>query len=107
MNDTLDVSEAPVMARVAGYDHVGIGSDFYGAEGGDLIQGLEDVSRFPYLIAELVRRGWSDDNLARLSRDNILRVFAEVVETASRLRRNTPPFVRTIDELDGHPGNSQ
>ncbi len=88
------------VARVAGHDHVGLGSDFYGATGDDLIQGIEDVSRFPDLLAELVRRGWSDENLAKLSRHNLLRAFAEAEKVAARLRRERGPSLRTIDELD-------
>jgi membrane dipeptidase len=92
------------VARIAGYDHVGIGSDFYGATGDDLIQGIEDVSRFPDLIAELVRRGWSDENIAKLSRGNLLRAFAEAEEVAIRLRKERPPSLKTIEELDGYSG---
>ena len=54
---------------------VGIGGDFYGAEGIELVEGLEDVSKYPDLIAELIRRGWSDDDLAKLTQENVLRVF--------------------------------
>jgi membrane dipeptidase len=90
------------VARVAGHDHVGLGSDFYGATGDELIQGIEDVSRFPLLIAELVRRGWSDENLAKLSRGNLLRAFAEAEEVAARLRLERPPSLKTIEELDSH-----
>lgn len=90
------------VARVAGVDHVGIGSDFYGASGDDLIQGLEDVSRFPHLIAELARRGWSDANLAKLSRHNLLRAFGEVEKVSLKLQEARPPSIRTIEELDGH-----
>ena len=89
------------VAEVAGYDHVGIGGDFYGATGDDLVQGLEDVSTYPDLVAELVRRGWSDENLARLTRGNLLRVFAEAEAVAARLREARPPSIRTIEELDG------
>ena len=92
------------VARVAGHDHVGIGSDFYGTTGDELIQGLEDVSRFPHLIAELVRRGWSDENLAKLSRGNLLRAFAEAEEVATKLRQERPPSIKTIEELDGYSG---
>ena len=93
------------VAKVAGYDHVGIGSDFYGAEGDELIQGIEDVSRFPNLIAELVRRGWSDENLAKLSRGNLLRVFAEAERVAAELQQARPPSLKTIEELDGLSGS--
>lgn len=92
------------VARVAGHDHVGIGSDFYGASGDELIEGIEDVSRFPQLIAELVRRGWSDDNLAKLSRENLLRAFAEAERVAAGLQKERPPSRKTIQELDGISG---
>lgn len=93
------------VAKVAGHDHVGIGSDFYGAEGDELIQGIEDVSGFPHLIAELVRRGWSDENLAKLSRGNMLRAFSEAENVAAKLQQARPPSLKTIEELDGLSGS--
>lgn len=92
------------VAEVAGIDHVGIGSDFYGATGDDLIDGLEDVSRYPALIAELARRGWSDADLAKVARSNVLRAFAEAERVSAELRRQRPPSLRTIEELDGERG---
>jgi membrane dipeptidase len=92
------------VAKIAGHDHVGIGSDFYGAAGDDLIQGLEDVSHFPDLIAELVWRGWSDENLAKLSRENLLRAFSEAEKVAAELQQERPPSLKTIEELDGYSG---
>jgi len=72
------------VARVAGIDHVGIGADFYGArEDYELVEGLEDVSKYPALFAELLRRGWEPDALEKLSRGNVLRVMREV-EAVSR-----------------------
>lgn len=62
------------IAKVAGVDHVGIGSDFDGV-GADLPAGLEDVSTYPALLAELMRRGWSDADVAKLAGGNILRVL--------------------------------
>ena len=61
------------VARVAGFEHVGIGGDFDGS----LIWpiGLEDVSGYPLLFAELLSRGWADGDLARLAGGNILRVM--------------------------------
>jgi membrane dipeptidase len=92
------------IAKTAGVDHVGIGADFYGAEVEDeLVQGLEDVSKYPLLFAELVRRGWSDEDLRKLARENLLRVFAEVEQLASRLRRSRSPSLATIEELDNRP----
>lgn len=86
------------VARVAGHDHVGIGGDFYGQSGDDLVQGLEDVSRYPYLIAELLRRGWSEDNIARLTRNNLLRVFGHVEKVALRLQAERPPSLMNFEE---------
>ena len=75
--------------RVAGVDHVGIGGDFDGID--DVVLGLEDVSKYPNLFAELARRGWSDADLRKLAGENLLRVFrsAERVSVAMR-RTNTP-----------------
>ncbi|HEY3113264.1 MAG TPA: dipeptidase [Gemmatimonadaceae bacterium] len=71
--------------KVAGVDHVGIGSDFDGIT--EVVQGLEDVSTFPALFAELARRGWSDDDLRKLAGENFLRVFAQAETVAKRLQR--------------------
>ena len=57
--------------KVAGVDHVGIGSDFDGID--YVPAGLEDVSKFPDLFAELIRRGWSDADLKKLAGQNLLR----------------------------------
>ena len=85
------------VAEVAGIDHVGIGSDFYGAEGDDLIEGLEDVSGFPNLVAELLRRGWSDEDVEKLARGNLLRAFAETEAVARRLQSERPPSLKTLE----------
>lgn len=84
--------------RVAGVDHVGIGSDFDGIS--DVPAGLENVSRYPYLLAELMRRGWSDADVARLAGGNVLRVLAAAESTAARLRKERPLSTATITELD-------
>ncbi len=92
------------IAKVAGVDHVGIGADFYGAAvDHELVQGLEDVSKYPLLFAELVRRGWSNEDLRKLARENLLRVFAEVEQLAARARRSRPPSLATIEKLDNRP----
>jgi membrane dipeptidase len=84
--------------KLAGPDHVGIGSDFDGIEHTPV--GLEDVSTFPSLFAELVRRGWSDDDLRKLAGRNLLRVLRAAEATATRLQRERQPSSRTIEELD-------
>jgi membrane dipeptidase len=71
--------------KVAGVDHVGIGSDFDGIT--EVVQGLEDVSTFPALFAELARRGWSDSDLRKLAGENFLRVFAQAEAVSKRLQR--------------------
>jgi membrane dipeptidase len=58
------------------------------------------VSTFPALFAELVRRGWSDDDLRQLAGRNLLRVLGAAEATAARLQRERQPSTRTIDELD-------
>jgi len=63
------------LAKRIGHDHVGIGSDFFGWVNPD---GLEDTSTFPNVIAELIRRGWSEENLAKLAGGNTLRVLRAV-----------------------------
>ena len=84
--------------RVAGVNHVAIGSDFDGITNTPV--GLEDVSTFPQLFAELVRRGWSDDDLKKLAGRNLLRVLRAAEATAVRLRGQRAPSTRTIEELD-------
>jgi membrane dipeptidase len=71
--------------RVAGVDHVGIGGDFDGIS--EVPQGLEDVSTYPALFAELARRGWSDNDLRKLAGENFLRVFAKAESVARRLQK--------------------
>ncbi|HEX9565246.1 MAG TPA: dipeptidase [Gemmatimonadaceae bacterium] len=85
--------------KVAGVDHVGLGSDFDGT-GNNLPVGLEDVSTFPVLLAELSRRGWSEDDLRKVAGENILRAFARAERVAARLQRERPPSTRTIEQLD-------
>ena len=72
------------IAKVAGYDHVGIGSDFDGTDN-DLPQGLGDVSTYPALLAELMRRGWSDENVAKLAGNIVLRVMARAEAVAKEM----------------------
>jgi membrane dipeptidase len=84
---------------IAGVDHVGIGGDFDGIS--SVPVGLEDVSTYPALFAELSRRGWSEADLRKLAGENLLRVWRSAEETASRLQRIRGPSTKTIEELDG------
>ena len=66
------------------------------------VRGMEDVSKYPMLFAELIRRGWTDAELRKLAAENLLRVFREAEVVAAKLRRSRPPSNATIEELDGH-----
>jgi membrane dipeptidase len=89
---------------VAGIDHVGIGSDFDGTDA--MPVGLDDVSKFPALFAELARRGWSDADLAKLADENVLRVLDDAQRVAARLRQSRAASTRTITELDALPSRT-
>jgi membrane dipeptidase len=70
--------------RVAGVDHVGLGSDFDGID--EVPQGLEDVSKFPDLIAELLRRGWTEADVKKVAGQNILRVMRDAERVAREMQ---------------------
>ena len=88
-NGTADLADVAdhidYVKTYVGEDHVGLGSDFDGIQ--VVVEGLEDVSKFPELIAELSRRGWTESQLRKLAGENILRVMRESEEVARRLRR--------------------
>jgi membrane dipeptidase len=75
--------------KVAGVDHIGIGSDFDGIT--SVVQGLEDVSTYPALVAELLRRGYSDDDVKKIAGLNVLRVMREAEAVAARLQNERGP----------------
>ena len=81
--------------RVAGVNHIGIGGDYDGNE--EWPVGLEDVSTYPRLFAELIRRGWRDGDLVKLAGGNFLRVFRRTEAVARRLRRTRAPSTATVD----------
>jgi len=85
--------------KVAGIDHVGIGSDYWGMPDGPI--GLEDVSGFPRLFAALICRGWSEADMQKLAGQNLLRVMREAEAVAKHLQATTPASVKTIEQLDG------
>ncbi|MFY9350916.1 MAG: dipeptidase [Sphingobium sp.] len=82
------------IAKVAGVDHVGIGSDYDGV--GSLPQGLGGVETYPALLAELMRRGWTDRDLAKLAGENVLRVMAAAEKVAAGMTG--------VDGMDGVDG---
>ena len=77
------------VAKVAGVDHVGIGSDFDGV-GNSLPKGLEDVTTYPALLAELMRRGWSDADIRKVAGENVLRVMAQAEKVAASMANELP-----------------
>ena len=85
--------------EVAGIDHIGIGGDYDGTD--TFPVGLQDVSGYPRLVAALVDRRWSHDDLGKLVRENTLRVMREVEAVARDLQTSRAPSLRTIAELDG------
>jgi membrane dipeptidase len=83
---------------VAGIDHVGIGSDYDGVDW--LPEGLEDVSCYPALIAELLDRGWSEADCGKLSIGNIVRTMHEAERAARAISAKRGPSRSRIEELD-------
>lgn len=84
--------------KLAGIDCVGIGSDFDGID--DTPQGLDGVDKYPALLKELARRGWTDAELGKLAGGNMLRVMRAAETVAARLQKTEAPSSATIGQLD-------
>ncbi len=107
----LDAHPAPVVSlaaladhidhirQVAGIDHVGLGSDFDGVRA--LPEGLQDVSGYPLLLAELMRRGYSRDDVAKVAGLNVLRVMEQAERVAAELQATEGPSEVLIEDLVG------
>jgi membrane dipeptidase len=93
VNDVADHIEHVV--KVASIDNVGIGGDFDGND--QWPQGLSDVSMYPNLFAELIRRGWTDGDLKKLAGENLLRAMTQAEKVARGLRAATPPDVTRFE----------
>jgi membrane dipeptidase len=89
---------------VAGVDHVGLGGDYDGTD--DVPEGLADVSCYPALVAELLDRGWSEEDCARLAGGNVLRVMREAETAARAISARRPPSLLRIEDADGSPGQA-
>ncbi|MFJ4870744.1 dipeptidase [Streptomyces sp. NPDC088757] len=87
------------MREVAGIDHVGTGGDYDGTA--FTPSGLDDVAGYPNLIAELLHRGWSRPDLAKLTWSNAVRVLRDAEDVSRDLRDRTAPSNATIESLDG------
>ena len=86
--------------QVAGVDHVGLGSDFDGIPEGPV--GLDGVDKYPALLIELMRRGWSDADIGKLAGGNALRVLAATEKVAAKLRETHSASEATVD-APAHP----
>jgi membrane dipeptidase len=91
--------------EVAGVDHVGIGSDYDGVDW--LPEGLEDVSRYPALIAELLDRGWSEADCGKLASGNVLRTLRDAEAAARAISARRGPSRSRIEDLDGTADQAQ
>ncbi|WP_435188986.1 dipeptidase [Streptomyces sp. bgisy126] len=87
------------MREVAGIDHIGIGGDYDGTA--FTPSGLDDVAGYPNLVAELLHRGWSHPDLARLTWSNAVRVLRDAEDVSRDLRDRTAPSNATIESLEG------
>jgi membrane dipeptidase len=85
--------------KAAGIDHIGIGSDFDGID--SVVRGLENVSTYPALTAELLQRGYSENDVKKILGLNVLRVMKRAEEVAARLQKEREPSTATIEQLDG------
>ena len=85
--------------KLAGIDHIGLGGDFDGIS--TVIEGLEDVSKYPDLTAELIRRGYTDQDIKKILGLNILRVMRRAEEISAALQKTRGPSTATIEQLDG------
>ena len=83
----------------AGIDHIGIGSDYDGIT--SVPEGLEDVSKYPVLTAELLRREYSEEDILKILGRNILRLMRAVENAATRIQQDRGPSEASIEDLDG------
>jgi membrane dipeptidase len=87
------------IAKVAGVDHVGLGSDYDGVDN-SLPEGLDSVATYPALLAEMLRRGWKDADVAKLAGGNVLRVMEGAEKIAASMKAELPATA-TEPALDG------
>ena len=83
----------------AGINHIGIGSDYDGIT--SVPEGLEDVSKYPVLTAELLRREYSEEDILKILGGNILRLMRAVENAATRIQQERGPSEASIEDLDG------
>lgn len=91
---TLIADHIEHVARIAGHDHVGIGGDLDGIGIDEAPAGMNSVSGYPLLFAELIHRGWSDENLAKLAGANVLRAMRKAEAVAASMKDEPPAMAR-------------
>ena len=94
------------IAKVAGHDHVGLGGDLDGIPYDQSPPGMNSVSGYPLLFAELIRRGWSDQDLAKLAGGNILRVLRRAEEVSASMK-DVPPSLATLPAEAAAPKSAE
>jgi membrane dipeptidase len=78
---------------VAGIDHIGIGADYYDVKETTMVPGLSNVTRYPWLFAELLRRGYSDEDVLKIAGRNHLRAMRAMEKVAAELQRAETPLI--------------
>ena len=86
MRQTTSLIRLSLESEERGFDHVGIGADLDGLGMDETPAGLNTVSGYPLVFAELIRRGWSDENLAKLAGGNVLRVMRQAEAVAASMK---------------------
>jgi len=79
--------------QVAGIDHIGIGADFYDSGANSMVPDLNDVTRYPYLFAELLKRKYSDEDVLKIAGRNHLRAMRQMEKVAADLQKLEPPLM--------------
>lgn len=79
--------------KVAGVDHIGIGADFYHADESDMATGLGNVTRYPYLFAELLRRRYTDEEILKIAGRNHLRAMRQMERVAAEIQPTESPLI--------------
>jgi membrane dipeptidase len=95
------------IAKVAGYDHVGIGADLDGIGYDEAEPGMNSVTGYPLLFAELIRRGWSDENLAKLAGGNLLRVLRHAEAVAASMKDESPAMATVRPQVTPDPWDDE
>jgi len=79
--------------KIAGIDHIGIGADYYDVKEASMVPGLGNVTRYPWLFAELLRRGYSDEEVLKIAGRNHLRALRRMEKVAAELQRTETPLI--------------